>query len=114
MKQYSVAALNVATRNFDGNGILGRGGFGIVYKGLLEGVAVAVKRMGTAHRTVEMRRERERCATLNHRRLVPCLGMVRAREPVCGPGSAAQACVATLPTCACAALSLAPARLSSG
>ena len=90
VRLYSVAALNAATGNFEASGYLGNGFFGAVYKGMLDGVAVAIKRMGTAHRTAEMRRERERCATLNHRRLVPCLGMVRAREPVCGPGSAVQ------------------------
>lgn len=79
VRLYSVAALNAATGNFEASGYLGNGFFGAVYKGMLDGVAVAIKRMGTAHRTAEMRRERERCATLTHSRLLPCLGMVRAR-----------------------------------
>lgn len=80
VKQYAATALSAATNNFDRLCFLGSGTFGQVYAGVLDGKAVAIKRMGTAHRTQEMQRERMRDAKLRHDCLLPCLGMVRTRS----------------------------------
>jgi len=46
LKRYSLRELLVATNNFSNKNILGRGGFGKVYKGrLADGALVAVKRL---------------------------------------------------------------------
>ncbi|KAG8067318.1 hypothetical protein GUJ93_ZPchr0005g14275 [Zizania palustris] len=46
LKQYMIKEMRKATNNFDRKNILGQGGFGVVYKGLLrDGTIVAVKRM---------------------------------------------------------------------
>ncbi len=81
VKQYAATALSAATNSFDRQRFLGSGTFGQVYAGVLDGKQVAIKRMGTAHRTQEMQRERMRDAKLRHDCLLPCLGMVRARSP---------------------------------
>ncbi|XP_008812173.2 protein NSP-INTERACTING KINASE 3 [Phoenix dactylifera] len=46
LKRYSFKELRVATNNFNAKNILGKGGYGIVYKGCLrDGTVVAVKRL---------------------------------------------------------------------
>ena len=46
LKRFSLSELEFATDNFSNKNILGRGGFGIVYKGrLADGSLVAVKRL---------------------------------------------------------------------
>lgn len=46
LKRYSLKELRAATSHFNSKNILGRGGFGIVYKGCLhDGTLVAVKRL---------------------------------------------------------------------
>ncbi|XP_073105292.1 protein NSP-INTERACTING KINASE 3 isoform X2 [Elaeis guineensis] len=46
LKHYSFKELRVATNNFNAKNILGKGGYGIVYKGCLrDGTVVAVKRL---------------------------------------------------------------------
>lgn len=46
LKRYSFKELRVATNNFSAKNILGKGGYGIVYKGCLrDGTVVAVKRL---------------------------------------------------------------------
>jgi somatic embryogenesis receptor kinase 1 len=46
LKRFSLRELQVATDNFNNRNILGRGGFGKVYKGrLADGSLVAVKRL---------------------------------------------------------------------
>ncbi|KAL3523597.1 hypothetical protein ACH5RR_016431 [Cinchona calisaya] len=50
LKQFSLRELQVATNNFSNQNILGRGGFGNVYRGqLADGSLVAVKRMKEEH-----------------------------------------------------------------
>ncbi|KAI3513980.1 hypothetical protein L1887_12273 [Cichorium endivia] len=57
----SIQVLKNVTNNFNKNNILGKGGFGTVYKGELhDGTKIAVKRMESGAPTVEVhRRERE-------------------------------------------------------
>ena len=46
LEVYSFSDLNIATRGFNRNMILGEGGFGIVYKGRFEsGMNVAIKKL---------------------------------------------------------------------
>ena len=46
LKWYSFKELRIATNNFNSKNILGKGGYGIVYKGCLcDGSIVAVKRL---------------------------------------------------------------------
>ncbi|CAM0901833.1 unnamed protein product [Alopecurus aequalis] len=67
----------IATNNFSNYNMLGEGGFGKVYKGLLEGgKEVAVKRlsMGSGQGIKEFRNEVVLIAKLQHRNLVRLLG----------------------------------------
>uniref|UniRef100_A0ACD5UET4 Uncharacterized protein n=1 Tax=Avena sativa TaxID=4498 RepID=A0ACD5UET4_AVESA len=67
----------IATNNFSEYNLLGEGGFGKVYKGLLEGgkeVAVKRLRMGSGQGVEEFRNEVVVIAKLQHRNLVRLLG----------------------------------------
>uniref|UniRef100_A0A0D9WZY6 Protein kinase domain-containing protein n=1 Tax=Leersia perrieri TaxID=77586 RepID=A0A0D9WZY6_9ORYZ len=72
----SLASLQVATDNFHENKKLGEGGFGSVYKGLLSGQEVAVKRMskGSNQGLEELKNELVLVAKLHHRNLVRLVG----------------------------------------
>ncbi|KAL6651965.1 hypothetical protein ACP70R_010890 [Stipagrostis hirtigluma subsp. patula] len=66
-----------ATGNFSGSNMLGKGGFGKVYKGMLQGTKeVAVKRLskGSWQGTEEFRNEVVLIAKLQHKNLVKLLG----------------------------------------
>ncbi|EAZ04217.1 hypothetical protein OsI_26362 [Oryza sativa Indica Group] len=72
----SLASLRVATNNFDESMKLGEGGFGPVYKGLLLGQEVAVKRLakGSNQGLGELKNELVLVAKLHHNNLVRLIG----------------------------------------
>ncbi|TVU16225.1 hypothetical protein EJB05_39777, partial [Eragrostis curvula] len=66
-----------ATDNFSDSNMLGKGGFGKVYKGMLEGIKeVAIKRLskGSGQGTEEFRNEVVLIAKLQHKNLIKLLG----------------------------------------
>uniref|UniRef100_A0ACD5YGW8 Uncharacterized protein n=1 Tax=Avena sativa TaxID=4498 RepID=A0ACD5YGW8_AVESA len=66
-----------ATNNFSESGILGKGGFGNVYKGMLvDGTEIAVKRLraGSSQGVLEFKNEIDLPAKLQHRNLVKLIG----------------------------------------
>ena len=83
----SFAELEAATAGFDPHRIIGRGGFGPVYRGEWKGRTVAVKKCDsdTAQGEREARREMRVLAHYRHRALVPLLA-VSLPEPS-GPPS---------------------------
>lgn len=78
LKKFSFKELQIATNNFDNNNILGRGGFGNVYKGVLsDGSLVAVKRLreeGTPGGEVQFQMEVEMISLAVHRNLLRLRG----------------------------------------
>ncbi|XP_042505341.1 receptor protein kinase TMK1-like isoform X2 [Macadamia integrifolia] len=79
MVKISIQVLRNATNNFSEDNILGRGGFGIVYKGELdEGTKIAVKRMNSGVMTkrglTEFKSEIDVLTNVRHRHLVALLG----------------------------------------
>ncbi|CAN1288328.1 Probable receptor-like protein kinase At1g11050 [Linum perenne] len=74
---FEIDELNRATNNFSEKNFIGRGGFGIVYKGVLpDGTNVAVKRVLETdfEGDAEFRNEIEIISNLKHRNLVPLRG----------------------------------------
>ncbi|KAG8099746.1 hypothetical protein GUJ93_ZPchr0013g35032 [Zizania palustris] len=71
-----LSSLQVATDNFDESKKLGEGGFGAVYKGLLSGQEVAIKRLakGSNQGLEEVKNELVLVAKLHHRNLVRLVG----------------------------------------
>ncbi|XP_052182217.1 cysteine-rich receptor-like protein kinase 44 isoform X2 [Diospyros lotus] len=75
--QYDFDTLYIATDNFSDSNKLGRGGFGVVYKGKLpNGQEIAVKRLSlnSGQGEVEFKNEVMLVAKLQHRNLVRLLG----------------------------------------
>ncbi|KAJ0733269.1 putative protein kinase RLK-Pelle-DLSV family [Helianthus annuus] len=74
---FSLSTIQVATNNFSLENVLGEGGFGSVYKGVLEnGQAIAVKRLSrnSSQGVVEFKTEVNLVAKVQHRNLVRLLG----------------------------------------
>ncbi|KAJ0075517.1 hypothetical protein Patl1_34697 [Pistacia atlantica] len=74
---FSFASVSAATNNFSDSNLLGRGGFGPVYKGvLLKGDEIAVKRLsrGSGQGLEELKNEALVIATIQHKNLVTLLG----------------------------------------
>ncbi|GAB4831047.1 Cysteine-rich receptor-like protein kinase [Ancistrocladus abbreviatus] len=81
--QYDWSTLRAATNNFSDSNKIGKGGFGIVYKGTLEnGREIAVKRLFTSSDQVveEFKNEVVLVAKLQHKNLVRLLGFCLAKE----------------------------------
>lgn len=77
-KIYSLSEIERATKNFDSRGILGEGGFGVVYSGVLEDgrkVAVKVLKRDDRHGSREFLAEVEMLSRLHHRNLVKLFGI---------------------------------------
>ncbi|XP_072064251.1 cysteine-rich receptor-like protein kinase 19 [Arachis hypogaea] len=75
--QFDLNVLKVATNNFSLENLIGKGGFGEVYKGiLLDGRFIAVKRLNTSSRqgSDEFKNEILLIAKLQHRNLVTLIG----------------------------------------
>lgn len=72
----SLSSLQVATNNFHESNKLGEGGFGAVYKGVLSGQEVAVKRLskGSNQGLEELKNELVLVAKLHHKNLVRLVG----------------------------------------
>ncbi|XP_028804434.1 G-type lectin S-receptor-like serine/threonine-protein kinase RKS1 [Neltuma alba] len=74
---FSIKTIMTATNNFSNENQLGQGGFGSVYKGLLDnGLDIAVKRLsqGSRQGTQEFKNEIKVIGRLQHRNLVKLLG----------------------------------------
>ncbi|RWW32224.1 hypothetical protein GW17_00003120, partial [Ensete ventricosum] len=78
LKKFQFRELQVATDNFSSKNILGKGGFGIVYRGhLTDGTLVAVKRLkdgSTAGGDIQFQREVEMISLAVHRNLLRLCG----------------------------------------
>ncbi|XP_076896987.1 G-type lectin S-receptor-like serine/threonine-protein kinase SD1-1 [Bidens hawaiensis] len=76
LPSYSLSKIVNSTNNFSINNMLGQGGFGPVYKGVLEGREIAVKRLSkTSSQGFDEFKNEVRCiAKLQHRNLVKLLG----------------------------------------
>ncbi|WOL02966.1 protein NSP-INTERACTING KINASE 3-like isoform X1 [Canna indica] len=77
LKRYSFKELRVATNNFNSKNILGKGGYGIVYKGCLrDGTIVAVKRLRDYNTVggVQFQTEVEMISLAVHRHLLRLCG----------------------------------------
>ncbi|XP_060188075.1 cysteine-rich receptor-like protein kinase 10 isoform X3 [Lycium barbarum] len=75
--QYHLNTIRAATTNFSTDNIIGEGGFGVVYKGILpDGQDIAVKRLSRSSRQgrEEFKNEIVLIAKLQHRNLVRLLG----------------------------------------
>ncbi|URD93277.1 Leucine rich repeat N-terminal domain [Musa troglodytarum] len=78
LKKFRFRELQAATDNFSSKNILGKGGFGIVYRGhLTDGTMVAVKRLkdgSTASGDIQFQREVEMISLAVHRNLLRLCG----------------------------------------
>ncbi|GLT60188.1 hypothetical protein SLA2020_329670 [Shorea laevis] len=73
--QFSLAELKAATKNFDNSLMIGTGGFGYVYKGLIYGRVVAVKRCTQSESAAyEFQTELLLLCQLRHQNLVSLIG----------------------------------------
>ncbi|CAM8904246.1 unnamed protein product [Rhodiola kirilowii] len=81
-KRYSYKELTRATDRFDGKNKLGEGGFGGVYKGMIKGTIVAIKRVskGSSQGVKEYASEVTIISQLRHRNLVQLLGWCHERD----------------------------------
>uniref|UniRef100_A0A0A9D194 non-specific serine/threonine protein kinase n=1 Tax=Arundo donax TaxID=35708 RepID=A0A0A9D194_ARUDO len=86
VKSFTISELEKATENFSFGKIIGEGGYGRVYRGIIEdGVEVAVKLLTRKHqnRDREFISEVEMLSRLHHRNLVKLIGMCIERSTRC-------------------------------
>lgn len=77
-KTFSLSDIVKATDNFDASRILGEGGFGLVYSGILDDgkeVAVKILKRDDRHGGQEFLAEVEMLSRLHHRNLVKLIGI---------------------------------------
>jgi len=78
LKRFPLRELQIATHNFSNKNILGKGGFGNVYKGILsDGTLVAVKRLkdgNTKGGEIQFQTEVEMISLAVHRNLLKLYG----------------------------------------
>lgn len=77
VKEFSFEELIAATRDFNNSSVVGQGGYGKVYRGVLaDGTVVAIKRAqeGSLQGEKEFLTEIELLSRLHHRNLVALLG----------------------------------------
>nr|BAF46308.1 leucine-rich repeat transmembrane protein kinase [Ipomoea nil] len=77
VKDFTFEEMALATQNFDDSSLVGRGGYGKVYKGILaDGTVVAIKRAqeGSLQGEKEFLTEIELLSRLHHRNLVSLIG----------------------------------------
>lgn len=77
VKAFNYGEMAMATNNFDNSALVGQGGYGKVYKGILaDGTAVAIKRAqeGSLQGEKEFLTEIELLSRLHHRDLVSLIG----------------------------------------
>ncbi|XP_004507264.1 protein NSP-INTERACTING KINASE 1-like [Cicer arietinum] len=78
LKRFQLRELQIATHNFSNKNILGKGGFGIVYKGILsDGTLVAVKRLKDGNAIggeIQFQTEVEMISLAVHRNLLKLYG----------------------------------------
>ncbi|PVH35565.1 hypothetical protein PAHAL_7G214700 [Panicum hallii] len=86
VKTFTITELEKATENFSFSKIIGEGGYGRVYRGIIEdGVEVAVKLLTRKHqnRDREFIAEVEMLSRLHHRNLVKLIGICIERSTRC-------------------------------
>ncbi|EOY20269.1 Malectin/receptor protein kinase family protein [Theobroma cacao] len=82
-RQFSLPEIRAATNNFHPNLFIGKGGFGTVYKGIVDdGTLVAVKRLrqDTAYGLKEFRTEVQLLCQLCHQHLVSLIGYCNDKD----------------------------------
>ncbi|KAI4355510.1 hypothetical protein L6164_004274 [Bauhinia variegata] len=85
-KTFTLNEIEKATNNFHASGILGEGGFGIVYKGVLydgRDVAVKILKREGQHGGREFLAEVEMLSRLHHRNLVKLIGICIENQTRC-------------------------------
>ncbi|KAD4385200.1 hypothetical protein E3N88_25368 [Mikania micrantha] len=87
-KWFQIAELEAATNRFSQQNFIGRGGFGVVYKGTLsDGTVVAVKKMMSSDDTEadeDFVNEAEIISKIRHRNLLPLRGFCATSDPING------------------------------
>ncbi|KAJ4764422.1 hypothetical protein LUZ62_074797 [Rhynchospora pubera] len=84
-RHFSFAEIKQATKNFDESLVIGVGGFGKVYKGVVDGVKVAIKRSNpqSEQGVNEFNTEIEMLSKLRHKHLVSLIGFCEEDEEMC-------------------------------
>lgn len=81
LQQFTLGQLSTATGNFDDAQIIGRGGYGSVYKGELHGTSVAVKVLAeeTVQGVEQFEKEVRVLSQIHHPHIVGLIGYCTAR-----------------------------------
>lgn len=85
-RRFSFAEMKKATKNFDESNVIGVGGFGKVYKGIIDaGTKVAIKRSNPSSEqgVHEFQTEIEMLSELRHKHLVSLIGFCEEENEMC-------------------------------